>query len=177
MQLEIRVYLNLIMVNFNKAIFLDRDGVINKDRSDYVKSIHELEIFSNIEKDIKKIKEKGFLVIVVSNQSAIGRNLTSHTEVQKIHDHIQQYLKKWNVQIDAFYYCPHHPNDNCNCRKPKPGLILQAANDHNIDLSNSWVIGDHDRDFQSGLNAGCKSIKISEQNTLSKVLDHILENL
>lgn len=164
------------MDNFNKAIFLDRDGVINKDRSDYVKSIHELEIFSNIEECIKRIKEKGFLIIVISNQSAIGRNLTSHAEVQKIHDHIQQYLNKWNLKIDAFYYCPHNPDDNCNCRKPKPGLILQAANDYNISLSNSWMIGDHDRDIQSGLIAGCKSIKISEQNTLSKVLDYVLEN-
>ena len=162
------------MDNFNKAIFLDRDGVINKDRSDYVKSIHELEIFSNIEECIKRIKEKGFLIIVISNQSAIGRNLTSHAEVQKIHDHIQQYLNKWNLKIDAFYYCPHNPDDNCNCRKPKPGLLIQAANDYNIDLQNSWMIGDHDRDVQSGLNAGCNSIMVTPENSFEKIISNIL---
>ena len=163
------------MIPKNRAVFLDRDGVLNKDRIDYVKTIHELEIFPNIGKCIKQINDKGFLVIVITNQSAISRKLTSINEVEQIHEYFQEYLKKWNAKIDAFYYCPHHPKDNCDCRKPKPGLLIQASHDFNIDLQNSWMLGDHDRDIQSGINAGCKSIKISPENPLEKILDEILE--
>ena len=137
------------MIPKKRAIFLDRDGILNKERNDYVKTVQELEIFPNIGRSIKKINEKGFLVIVITNQSAIGRKLTSENELQKIHNSLQDYLKKWSAKIDAIYYCPHIPDDNCNCRKPKPGLLIQAANDYNIDLQNSWMIGDHDRDVQS----------------------------
>jgi len=176
MQLGNKEFPNLIMIPINKAIFLDRDGVLNKDRSDYVKNIHELEIFPNIGKYIKLINDEEFLVIVISNQSAIGRKLTTKNEVERIHDSLQEYLKKWSAKIDAFYYCPHHPQDNCECRKPKPGLLIRAANDFNIDLQNSWMLGDHDRDVQSGLNAGCKSIKITSENSFEKILDTILKS-
>ena len=90
MQLESKVLPNLIMISKNKAIFLDRDGILNKDRSDYVKTIHELEIFPNIGKCIKQINDNGFLVIVITNQSAIGRKLTTHNEVKMIHKHIEK---------------------------------------------------------------------------------------
>lgn len=176
MQLENKAFQNLIMIPKKKAIFLDRDGVLNKNRDDYVKTIHELEIYPHIGQNIKKINEKGFLVIVITNQSAIGRKITSKNEVEKIHLYLQDYLKKHNAKIDAFYYCPHTPSDNCNCRKPKPGLIIQAANDFGIDLKQSWMIGDHDRDVQSGLNAGCKSIKITSENTLDEIVNTILKS-
>ena len=149
--------------------------VRNKERNDYVKTVQELEIFPNIGRSIKKINEKGFLVIVITNQSAIGRKLTSENELQKIHNSLQDYLKKWSAKIDAIYYCPHIPDDNCNCRKPKPGLLIQAANDYNIDLQNSWMIGDHDRDVQSGLNAGCNSIMVTPENSFEKIISDILE--
>ena len=173
MQLENKVLPNLIMIPKNKAVFLDRDGILNKDRSDYVKNIRELEIFPNIGKYIKQINDNGFLVIIITNQSTIGRKLTTHDEVKMIHNSIQEYMRKCNAKIDAFYYCPHHPKDNCNCRKPKPGLLIQASHDFNIDLQNSWMLGDHDSDVQSGLNVGCKSVKINLENSLEKTLHMI----
>ena len=162
------------MIPKKRAIFLDRDGVLNKERHDYVKTIQELEIFPNIGINIKKINDKGFLVIVITNQSAVGRKLTSTNEIEKIHNSLQDYLKKWDAKIDAFYYCPHIPDDNCNCRKPKSGLLIQAANDYNIDLQNSWMIGDHDSDVQSGLNAGCNSIMVTPENSFEKIVSNIL---
>lgn len=163
------------MIPKNRAIFLDRDGVLNKDRIDYVKNIGELEIFSNIGKCIRQINERGFLVIVVTNQSAIGRKLITNNDVENIHNYIQKFLKKYNAKIDAFYYCPHHPIDNCDCRKPKSGLLIKAAHDFSIDLKNSWMIGDHDRDIESGTNVGCKSIKVTHKNTLDNIIDDILK--
>ena len=176
MQLENKVFLNSTMIPKNRAIFLDRDGVLNKDRIDYVKNIDELEIFPNIGKCIRQINERGFLVIVITNQSAIGRKLITSNDVENIHEHIQNFLKKSNAKIDAFYYCPHHPNDNCNCRKPKPGLLIKAAHDFSINLENSWMIGDHDRDIESGLNAGCKSMKVSSENPLEDIVNNILKS-
>ena len=158
-----------------KAIFLDRDGVLNKNRNDYVKTLYELEIFPEIGKSVKMINDQNYLAIVITNQSAIARKLTTRNEVEKIHEYIQNYLKNWNAKIDAFYYCPHHPDDDCCCRKPQPGLILQAAHDFNIDLKMSWMIGDHDRDIQSGVNAGCQTIKISPNNSLEKIICKIFQ--
>ena len=176
MQLENKEFPNSIMIPNNRAIFLDRDGVLNKDRSDYVKNIDELEIFPFIGKCIKQINEKGFLVIVITNQSAIGRKLITNTDVDNIHEFIQKYLEKYDAKIDAFYYCPHHPIDNCSCRKPEPGLLIKASRDFCIDLQNSWMIGDHDRDIESGLNAGCKSIKVTSENTLEDIINNILKS-
>ena len=170
MQLENKVHQNLIM---NKAIFLDRDGVLNKERKDYVKTVQELELFANIETCISKIKKNSFLAIVITDQSAVNRGLTSLKNINVIHDYIQNYLKKFNTKIDAFYYCPHQPNENCDCRKPKIKLIEQAALDFKIDLSKSWMIGDHQKDFDAGKTAGCKSIKISHSSELDIVLDKI----
>ncbi len=175
MQLENKESQNSIMIPKHRAIFLDRDGVLNKDRSDYIKNIDELEIFPNIGKCIKQINDRGFLAIVVTNQSAIGRKLITNNDVDNIHNYIQKFLKKYNAKIDAFYYCPHHPIDNCDCRKPKPGLLVKAAHDFSVDLKNSWMIGDHDRDIESGINAGCKSIKITPENTLDDIVNDILK--
>src|SRR5690348_6958273 len=110
----------------NKAIFLDRDGVINKERKDYVKNIHEFEVLDGVSDAIINFKKKGYLVIVITNQSAINRNLLSVKTLDQIHSHLQELLKPNNISIDAFYYCPHLPEENCICRKPKPGLLLQA---------------------------------------------------
>jgi D,D-heptose 1,7-bisphosphate phosphatase len=160
-----------------KAIFLDRDGVINKNRSDYVKNISELEIFPNIAELIKKLKDFGFLVIVITNQSAINRGLTTHKNINKIHQAIQNFLQKKETSIDSFYYCPHRPDENCICRKPKPGLIIQASNELKIDLNSSWMIGDNDSDIKSGELAGCNSIKINSTFNLDDAVNMIKKNI
>ena len=111
------------------AIFLDRDGVINEERKDYVKNLNEFKIFSGVAEAIDLLRKKNFLIIIITNQSAINRKLLDTSTLENIHKSFQEYLKSNNTFIDAFYYCPHLPEENCLCRKPKPGLILDAAKD------------------------------------------------
>jgi histidinol-phosphate phosphatase family protein len=158
------------MIKKNKAIFLDRDGVINKNRDDYVKSTKELEIFSNIGKEILKLKMKGFLIIVITNQSVINREIITITELEEIHSTIQKFLMKSKTSIDKFYFCPHRPDENCDCRKPKPGLILQAINEFSIDVSKSWMVGDSKTDIQAGEKAGCKTIFLKKNDSFTNIL-------
>ena len=158
------------MIKKNKAIFLDRDGVINKNRDDYVKSTKELEIFSNIGKEILKLKIKGFLIIVITNQSVINRKIITIRELEEIHSTIQKFLIKSKTSIDKFYFCPHRPDENCDCRKPKPGLILQAINEFSIDASKSWMVGDSKTDIQAGEKAGCKTILLKKNDSFTNIL-------
>jgi histidinol-phosphate phosphatase family protein len=164
------------MINFKKAVFFDRDGVINKERTDYVKNTLELEIFPNIIEPIKKLKGFGFSIIVITNQSAINRGLTTHQKVLEIHSTIQEFLKKNGTHIDRFYYCPHKPDENCQCRKPNPGLFLRAADELQLNLKLSWMIGDSDTDIQAALAAGCKSLKISSNYELQDAVQEILNS-
>jgi len=160
-----------------KAIFLDRDGVINKNKNDYVKNISELEIFPNISELIKKLRSFGFMIVVITNQSAINRKLTSYENIHKIHEAIQNHLKKNNTHIDSFYFCPHKPEENCICRKPKPGLIIQASKEQKINLKLSWMIGDNDSDVLAGDLAGCRSIKIHSNFGLHDAVNMIEKSI
>ena len=161
-------------MNKLKTVFVDRDGVINQERSDYVKSISELEIYPNVAKNIKLLKDAGFLVIVITNQSAVNRGIITHEIVSQIHDSIQDHLKKYGTFLDGFYYCPHTPNENCNCRKPKSGLLEKAILELNIDLNSSWMIGDSDSDIEAADSIGCKAIKISDNFSLDNAVQKIL---
>ena len=163
-------------MNKLKTVFLDRDGVINKERSDYIKSISELEIFPNVAKNIELLKNAGFLVVVITNQSAINRGLITHKTVDQIHDSIQNYLKTNGTSVDGFFYCPHNPNENCNCRKPKPGLLHQAILELNIDPKSSWMIGDNNSDIDAATSIGCKAIKLSKNFSLGKAVSKILNS-
>ncbi len=165
------------MINSNTAIFLDRDGVINKEKHDYVKSVDELEIFPYVGNSIKKIHELGFLAIVISNQSAINRGLTTHENVIMIHDKIQEILKPFQTKIDAFYYCPHTPEESCSCRKPKTKLILKAVTTWKIDLKSSWFFGDSDSDIIAGKSLDCKTIKIEPNFNLADAVLKVEELL
>jgi histidinol-phosphate phosphatase family protein len=158
------------MIKKNKAVFLDRDGVLNKKREDYVKSIKELEIFPNIAEEISKLKMKGFLIIVITNQSVINRQIITIKELEEIHLTIQKFLKKSKTCIDKFYFCPHRPDENCECRKPNPGLIKQAINEFSIDASKSWMIGDSITDIQAGEKAGCETIFLKQNDSFTNVL-------
>ena len=164
------------MVEKRRAIFLDRDGVINKKRDDYVKSINELEIFPFVASAIKKLNNANFKVIVITNQSAINRNIITHKKVEQIHLTIQNYLKKNQSFIDAFYYCPHRPDENCICRKPKPGLLIKAIQDFKINPKESWMIGDSNSDLESGRLVGCNIMKINNHVNLEKAVELIIES-
>jgi D-glycero-D-manno-heptose 1,7-bisphosphate phosphatase len=161
-------------MNKNKAIFLDRDGVINKNKINYVTTLEELEILPSIGNSIKKLKNNNYFVIVITNQSPINRKLMTHEQLNKIHSFIQNHLKFFDTSIDKFYFCPHMPQENCNCRKPKAGMLLQAISEFNIEPTLSWMIGDNDSDIQAGLTAGCRTIKIDDDTNLQLAVDKIL---
>ena len=157
--------------NRQKAIFLDRDGTINKYVG-FLTSHEQFELIPGITDIIRLINKSGYLAIVVTNQPIIARGECTWDELQKIHEKMGTELGKQGAFLDAIYICPHHPDKgfegerieykvNCSCRKPNAGLLFQAARDFNIDLSESYMIGDSDRDIQAGNNAGCKqSIKV-----------------
>lgn len=153
----------------SRVVFLDRDGVINKERKDYVKNLDEFEIFNGVPKAIKILKEKNFLVIIITNQSAINRNLLTSDKLDEIHNYLQENLKKDNTSFDAIYYCPHKPEENCDCRKPKPGLLLCASKDHNIDLKSSFFIGDSITDMEAANAAGCNGVLLENKSLLETV--------
>ena len=149
----------------DKAIFLDRDGVLIKDihlLTSKNQIIFENQVFSAL----KLLKYVKFKLFVVSNQTVVARGMSSESEVEAINNFISEIISdKTGVQIDKFYFCPHHPNAtiekyriNCECRKPKPGMLYQAADEFNIDMSRSYMIGDRISDIIAGATAGCKTI-------------------
>ena len=158
--------------NKQKAIFLDRDGTINKYVG-FLRNIEQFELLSGVSEAIRKINQSGYLAVVVTNQPVIARGEVTYTELQEIHNKMQTILGKDGAYLDGIYFCPHHPDKgfkgevkelkiNCNCRKPNPGLLLQAASDFNINLEQSWMIGDGKNDIQAGKNAGCKTVLIGD---------------
>mgnify|MGYP006195570571 FL=1 len=160
-------------MNKKKAVFLDRDGVINENRIDYVKNTNELKIFDFVGLAITELKSMGFLVVVVTNQSAINRGLTTEKLVNEIHDEIQKYLKNYETVIDRFYFCPHKPNERCNCRKPRPGLLEKAILEIGIEPNKSWMIGDNDSDITAGIEVGCQTIKLDNNINLKNAVEQI----
>ena len=161
------------LTNKQKAIFLDRDGTINKYVG-FLRNIDDFELIEGVAEAIKLINQSGYLAIVVTNQPVIARGEVTWDELNEIHKKMATLLGKEGAYVDGIYICPHHPDKgfegerpeykiDCDCRKPKPGLLLQAAKDFNIDLSESYMIGDSHRDVEAGENAGVKkSIKVEE---------------
>lgn len=171
--------------NKQKAIFLDRDGTINKYVG-FLRNIDDFELIEGAAEAIKRINQSGYLAIVVTNQPVIARGEVSWDELNEIHRKMETLLGKEGAYLDGIYICPHHPDKGfegerpeykivCDCRKPKPGLLLRAAKDFNIDLSQSYMIGDDDRDVKAGENAGCKaSVKI-ETNAKDSLITTLKE--
>ncbi|NJK87419.1 MAG: HAD-IIIA family hydrolase, partial [Bacteroidales bacterium] len=156
--------------NKQKAIFLDRDGVLNTERS-FISKPEDLELFDFTADAVGLINESDYLGIVITNQSVIARNLATVEELETIHKKLETELGKKKTWLDAIYYCPHHPDKgfpeenaeykiDCDCRKPKAGLFYKASRNFNINLEESWMIGDSDRDMIAGKTAGCKTIGV-----------------
>lgn len=170
-----------------KAIFLDRDGTINKYVG-FLTKPEEFDLLPGVAEAIRQINHSGYLCIIVSNQPVIARGDCTFEQLQEIHDKMETLLGQEGAFVDAIYYCPHHPDKgfegerpaykiDCNCRKPKPGLLLQAAKDWNIDLSQSYMIGDSERDVEAGNAAGCKQsffIKTNEPDALLSIVNKII---
>ncbi len=146
------------MKNKKLAIFLDRDGVINKEVN-YLSNPNDFEFIDGSIKALQILKKKGYILIIITNQTGIARGYFTEITLSKIHDKMLKILKINNVLIDNIFYCPHHPEftGTCNCRKPKSGMITQALEKYNIDLENSYVVGDTINDIKTGKNAHCKT--------------------
>lgn len=155
-----------------KAVFLDRDGTINKYKG-FIRNPEDFELIPGVSEAIKKLNESGYLVIVVTNQPVIARGEVTYEGLEEIHNRMETLLGNDGAYVDAIYYCPHHPHKgyegeipelkfDCECRKPKPGLLLKAAKDYNISLKDSYIIGDTSNDILAGKNAGCKTILVRE---------------
>lgn len=158
--------------NKQKAIFLDRDGTINKYVG-FLWDIDSFELLPGVIEAVKKINASGYLAIAVTNQPVIARGEVSIPELREIHNKMETLLGEGGAYLDGVYYCPHHPHrgferevpelkNDCDCRKPKPGMLLKAAKDFNIDISQSWMIGDSENDVAAGKAAGCRAILIGD---------------
>jgi D-glycero-D-manno-heptose 1,7-bisphosphate phosphatase len=138
-------------------IFIDRDGVLNENREDYVKSWDEVVIIPGVEDALRILKDNGYIIIITTDQSAVGRDYLTIDELEDIHKKLNSELGGY---IDDFFYCPHLPKDDCGCRKPKTGLLDEAAKKYQVDLKDKWYIGDKTRDIELGKNAGMKTILV-----------------
>lgn len=177
------------LTNKQKAIFLDRDGTINKYVG-FLRNIDDFELIEGVTEAIKLINQSGYLAIVVTNQPVIARGEVTWEELNEIHKKMATLLGREGAYVDGIYICPHHPDKgfegerpeykiDCDCRKPKPGLLLQAAKDFNIDLSESYMIGDSHRDVEAGENAGVKKsilIKENNENALLTIINEIIKD-
>lgn len=144
----------------NKAAFLDRDGVINvkAPEGEYVTRWEEVQFLPGVATAISLLNKAELRVIVVSNQRCVAKGLVTSAEVEALHERICRELADIGAVIDAVYFCPHETEPLCDCRKPAPGMLLQAAKEHRIDLGASWMIGDSEVDVAAGKNAGCKTV-------------------
>ena len=143
-----------------KLIILDRDGVINEDSPDYIKSPDEWHPIAGSLEAIAKLKQAGYTVIVATNQSGVGRGYFVLEDLDAMHHKMQQELAKLGGSIDRIYFCPHTPDDNCDCRKPKIGMFKQIMHDYGIDLTGVINIGDSLRDIQAGKAVACRNILV-----------------
>jgi len=154
--------------NLVRAVFLDRDGVINKDVG-HLSQVVQLQVLPDAPKAIKRLNDHGLTVVVVTNQSAIGRGICTEDDVEEINRSIAIRLSEDGAKIERFYYCPHHPTEAngkylqaCQCRKPNPGMLLQASRDLGIYLGDSIMVGDQITDLEAGWRAGCRAILVGK---------------
>lgn len=171
-----RVKLTEQFLSPKKVVFLDRDGVINKkpSQANYVKSWNEFIFLPGSIEAIKLLNDNGYRVFVISNQAGIARKAMTEKDLYRIHENMQKELKIHGAKIDYIYYCPHGWNDNCSCRKPKLGMLLQASREHFIDLTKALFIGDDKRDKETGEKVGCKTIQVSAEKNLLQVVNSLI---
>jgi len=151
----------------NRAVFLDRDGVITQEPPHYAHELSQLKLIPKSADAIRLLNENGFVVIVASNQAGIAHGYYREEDAILFHQAMKENLAKEGAYIDAIYYCPHHPEAkieryrvDCNCRKPKPGMLTRAESELNIDLKQSFIVGDKLSDIEAGKRAGCKTIMV-----------------
>ncbi|HEV2728594.1 MAG TPA: HAD family hydrolase [Terriglobales bacterium] len=170
----------------NRAVFLDRDGVINQKApgEGYVTTWEQIHFLPDSAKAISLLNRAGFLVIVVTNQRCVAKGLITIRDLETLHRRMCEKLAMESATVDAIFYCPHQIEPPCACRKPAPGMFFEAAKAHQIALNNSWMVGDSEIDVKAGRNAGCKTARLSDSTqdasadivaaSLSEVVQQIL---
>ena len=169
------------MLSGKPAVFVDRDGVIVRNRADYVKSVTEVELLPHAIDALCLLTEEGHRVFVITNQSGVGRGIVSEQEVDLIHDHLATKVAERGGRIESFLVCPHRPDDGCACRKPEPGLLYRARDEFGVDLSAAYLVGDFKTDVEAAATAGCSSILVLSGRTHPGAstgdADHVVEDL
>lgn len=141
-------------------MFLDRDGVLNRDSDDFIKTPDELHVLPGAAEAVARLNAAGYLCIVVTNQSGIARGLFAEADLGPQHAKLRAELAAAGGRLDAIYYCPHAPDAGCDCRKPAPGMLQRATREHGIALAESWLVGDRPGDIACGAAAGCRTILV-----------------
>ena len=158
-------------MGINKAILLDRDGVLNKEIGDYVYVLDKLEFVEGVVEILKKCRDLGYIFVVVTNQSGIAKGIYDHADLKVIHDAMNKYFLEEGIEIKEFYYCPHHPDySHCLCRKPGSMMVEKALARFDIDPSKSFLVGDRDRDIEAGEAVGVTGVKIESNEGLTSLL-------
>lgn len=143
------------------CVFFDRDGIVNSSPGEgYVERREDFHILPEFVRCLRIVRARGYEAVIVTNQRGVALGLVPQAELQAMHDHLRQRLAREGLSVLDILVCPHDDKDDCSCRKPKPGLILEAARRHDLDLARSWVIGDHERDVEAGRRAGCRTIRV-----------------
>jgi D-glycero-D-manno-heptose 1,7-bisphosphate phosphatase len=157
-----------------KVLFLDRDGVINKERGDYTSRMEDFVFVDDLVKSLRKFQTKGYKLIVVSNQSGIAKGLYTFEEVELLHSHLTRYMRINGIEIEEIYYCPHHPEKGkCLCRKPDSLLIEKAIARFSVNAAASYFIGDRERDIQAAEGAGVKGILVESNSSLLGIAERL----
>ncbi len=146
-----------------KAVFIDRDGTINDNKGGYIHKQEDFEFLPGVIEGLKRLSQTDYKIIIITNQSGIGRKTYTEEDFHRFNNWLLSHLIEQGIRVDHVYHCPHHPNDNCDCRKPGIGMLLKAVKDFGIRLDESWLIGDGDNDVQCGRNANVKTIKLGEK--------------
>jgi D-glycero-D-manno-heptose 1,7-bisphosphate phosphatase len=169
-------------INLIRAVFLDRDGVLNQDPPHYAHRLDQLALIPRSDDAVRLLKDYGYFLVIISNQSGVARGYYTETQISVFNNALLKEIRKKGGDIDAVYYCPHHPEaviqkykQNCDCRKPKAGMIFQAAREYDIDLRNSFVVGDKLSDIEAGKNAGCQTIMVLTGHGNEEVLKNNIE--
>src|SRR5579884_850002 len=159
----------------SSTVFLDRDGVISANRADYVKRWEEFQFLPRALEGLALLTAHGCRLVIVTNQSVVGRGLVSSAALDEMHARMLAVIARHGGQVSGVLYCPHTPDDECVCRKPRPGLLLQARERFDVELTDAIVVGDHPTDLEAGRRAGCRSLLVlsgrSEHATAARILD------
>lgn len=166
------------MYSENKAVFLDRDGVLIRERGDFTWLLEDVKIVDDVEDCLKELAQHGYKLIVISNQSGISKGLYTKHQADYIHLHMARFFSRSGISIDEFYYCPHHPSvSKCICRKPDSQLLEKAISRFNINPALSWFIGDAVRDMEAGQKVNLQTYKLDVNGSLKHAVNLILGRL